>query len=1018
MKTAVILASLAVLSAPLYAESELDILKKAHKGNVAAMRQIGYMKVQGKGAKKDIKNGLAWLKKAAEEGDAQAMYYLGNMYARGLYVKKDMEEAEKYLSAASEKGYKKATKELALLASTGDKGDTASQPRKMTKVSKDAVSVDGKGEKSGSETRDIAKGDIDAQLQYASARFAANDESQCTKAFKAAYELDPDKTIKAVKKLPPENELTLKVWDQLMYGKSRNAMGKRVVSFDRKQMVAGVRTLPKQEKMAPLMLKIYSRIIKIDNAERKDHIEEKDVEPMLYACTVVRDDENIFSQLEADFERVIKKVYLFDSDKVLAVLDTLPGEKTDKMLRNLLSDGSPSGEKAQKDINVQLRYASIQFAANIAGLCKDAFSAAYELDPDKTIEAVKKLPLENELTLTVWEALICARSRYTKENLDRGHVVAGVRTLPREEKMAPLMLKLYSRIIKADYVEEEKDHIEEKDVDLMLYACKVVQADENLLSQLENDFERVIKKIYLFDNDKALAVLDAIPGEKAKKMLGNLLNSGSSSSEKAQKDINVQLRYASTRFEENDKSNCTSAYRRAYKLDPAKTIEVVKELPQENELTLAVWETLISEKCPEAAMALGLAYTTGSAGLKADTHRAEGYFDKVVEFGSSSHIKALPTEKTFPFWVYLADKKENQYAALRLIELYLTGADGIPADEKKAQGYFYKAYMWSPKAAEEYVAKLDASKAGKLKPALKEILLTNEQNKLLCERAFMVDKSLPFGALIGDYKERFDNNLSRAKDLGVYSPEKKIQGNELLNLVNNEMIPFGSLFCLYYAAVKHRDLLPADAGEKIAAIYNDIREYHVYENIYYDDDLRRIENAAYKLGEELFGADFGRDAMKKEAAINSFGYVMDMISVQVLRYNMSKSLYQKSNLGAMLKNLLLDRYEEYYMEWKFKWKVYSLADVFGGDVQLIDSLQKASNSQFQSYRSKLLSALKSKYHPSEAFLQHVSDTLDLLRSNDQLDKYLIANYMSNFTTSTHYFSFWSPSLGQMCGIDL
>lgn len=788
MKTAVILASLAVLSAPLYAASAQDILKKAHKGDVAAMRQIGYMKFQGKGTKQDRKNGLAWLKKAADMGDAQAMYYLGCIYEQGGYVKQNMEEAERYWKEAEENGEKRAAKKLAQLSSTKDKGDAGdSSNRKIAKVN---------------------KGNTDD-------------------------------------------------------------------SSNRK--IAGVTKI----------------------------------------------------------------------DKLLQEID------------ELVKTHQPDGENMGRAIG--------------------EFYSALEENEDKAI--------------------------------------AWLRARPKVKRSVPLLLELYSDVI-------EDNRIGEEDVDVMLYAFDVGMTDTSvhkLLSYPEDAFaklESMIKKIYLIDGDKALAALDAHPGEKADEILINLLHESGQSREKAQKDVNVHLRYASIKFAKNSQSDCAYAYRDAYKLDPAKTIEALKKLPLENKITLEVWENLVGEKSMEAALYLGVAYMKGSSGLEVDTSRAERYFDRALDFGSNSQIEALPIEQTLPFWEYLADKKKKRYAALRLAELYLAGGDGIQADEKEAQGYFYWAYMWSPKEAEKYIAKLDADKAEKLKPALKEILLQNEQNKLMCERAYMVDKSLPSGALIGDYKERFDNNLSRANALNFYNPASSDKGNELLNMVNTEMINFGSLFCLYYAAAQHSDVLPAEAEEKIEAIFKDLREYLVYENIHYDDDLRRINKAANKLGKELFGANFGRDAMKKEAAINSFGYVLDMISVQVLRYNKSTSLYKKSNLGALMANLLLDRYGRHFMEWKFKWKVYSLADVIGGDMQLLVNLQKASDSQFRSYRSQLLSALKSKYHPSEAFLQHVSDTLDLLRSNDQLDKYLIANYMSNFRTSTHSFSFWSPSLGQMCGIDL
>ena len=142
MKTAVILACLAVLSAPLYAASAIDILKKAHKGDVVAMRQIGYMQFQGKGTKMDRKNGLAWLKRAAERGDTQAMYYLGCIYDQGIYVGQDKVEAEAYLSKAAKRGHNKAAKKLAELKGTDSGKSNESSDSKIAENKKKAPVVD------------------------------------------------------------------------------------------------------------------------------------------------------------------------------------------------------------------------------------------------------------------------------------------------------------------------------------------------------------------------------------------------------------------------------------------------------------------------------------------------------------------------------------------------------------------------------------------------------------------------------------------------------------------------------------------------------------------------------------------------------------------------------------------------------------------------------------------------------------------------------------------------------------
>lgn len=89
-----------------------ELLMAAHKGDVAAMRKVGYMQFYGDGTGMDRKNGFAWLQKAADQGDAQALYHLGCIYEQGIYVGKNIDKAKQYLTEAQNKGSKSAKKRL------------------------------------------------------------------------------------------------------------------------------------------------------------------------------------------------------------------------------------------------------------------------------------------------------------------------------------------------------------------------------------------------------------------------------------------------------------------------------------------------------------------------------------------------------------------------------------------------------------------------------------------------------------------------------------------------------------------------------------------------------------------------------------------------------------------------------------------------------------------------------------------------------------------------------------------
>lgn len=92
--------------------SPAELLRAARGGDVESMRILGKMLIEGKGVKRDVKNGVKWMKMAAEEGDAGAMLIMGDLYRNGTGVPHDMEKAVEYYILADENGNKTAAKRL------------------------------------------------------------------------------------------------------------------------------------------------------------------------------------------------------------------------------------------------------------------------------------------------------------------------------------------------------------------------------------------------------------------------------------------------------------------------------------------------------------------------------------------------------------------------------------------------------------------------------------------------------------------------------------------------------------------------------------------------------------------------------------------------------------------------------------------------------------------------------------------------------------------------------------------
>lgn len=105
-----------LLLAPAWGLVEGDtpaMLKRANRGDVDAMREMGKRLYKGDRAPCHRGDGVKWLKMAAERGDMRSMEILGDLYmAEDSGVPHDPKKAEEYYKMAESKGSAKAKKKL------------------------------------------------------------------------------------------------------------------------------------------------------------------------------------------------------------------------------------------------------------------------------------------------------------------------------------------------------------------------------------------------------------------------------------------------------------------------------------------------------------------------------------------------------------------------------------------------------------------------------------------------------------------------------------------------------------------------------------------------------------------------------------------------------------------------------------------------------------------------------------------------------------------------------------------
>lgn len=109
-----------------------QLLKRARGGDVAAMRILGKKLVQGKGVKRDVTNGVKWLKMAAERGDSGALLLMGDLHRSGTGVPKNINTAITYYQQAAKAGNTTAKDRLKKYAPETQTSEKQPEPTKET----------------------------------------------------------------------------------------------------------------------------------------------------------------------------------------------------------------------------------------------------------------------------------------------------------------------------------------------------------------------------------------------------------------------------------------------------------------------------------------------------------------------------------------------------------------------------------------------------------------------------------------------------------------------------------------------------------------------------------------------------------------------------------------------------------------------------------------------------------------------------------------------------------------------
>lgn len=97
-----------------------DLRESAAKGDALAQRLVANAYLSGEGVKKDLVEGVRWLRLAADQRDPVAQYVLGTLYDQGEGVPADLREAVKWYELAAAQGLPDAQYNLAICYSKGE----------------------------------------------------------------------------------------------------------------------------------------------------------------------------------------------------------------------------------------------------------------------------------------------------------------------------------------------------------------------------------------------------------------------------------------------------------------------------------------------------------------------------------------------------------------------------------------------------------------------------------------------------------------------------------------------------------------------------------------------------------------------------------------------------------------------------------------------------------------------------------------------------------------------------------
>jgi TPR repeat protein len=155
MKLFFIFTNILIIALSAFAQIDLELLKKAERGNAEAQAKLGTMYDYGQGVSQDYNiafkwytkaanqgharsqaelgglyyNGqgvsqnynkaLEWITKAVKQGDAHAQYWMGIMYLQGLAVTQDFKKAMEWYTKAANQGHNEAKAQLGVMYLNG-----------------------------------------------------------------------------------------------------------------------------------------------------------------------------------------------------------------------------------------------------------------------------------------------------------------------------------------------------------------------------------------------------------------------------------------------------------------------------------------------------------------------------------------------------------------------------------------------------------------------------------------------------------------------------------------------------------------------------------------------------------------------------------------------------------------------------------------------------------------------------------------------------------------------------------